>query len=483
MNREKFRPWLAILLMAAIVRLVTLGTYPLHDTTEARYAEVARIMVASSNWVTPQIEPGVPFWAKPPLSIWMTAGSFEIFGINEFAARLPAFLLVLLTIALVYQLGRKLLSSNDAVAASAILLTSGVGYVCAGAVMTDAALLFSTTLSLVAFWFAAGDQHKFWGYVFFVGLGLGLLAKGPLALVLVGIPVFTWSLRYRSPAWLLSSLPWLSGGLLMLAIAVPWYMLAENSTPGFLHYYFVGEHWLRFVDSGWAGDLYGNAHSRPWGTIWLFAIAGGLPWSLIAIYAAFETLRRSTLSAATPFQIYLLLWAAAPLIFFTFAANILPSYVLPGLPAFALLMSIWFRNRADKLHNLGWIIPIIVSVVFLTESVGLINQKTQKDLIIAHGELAPTSRLVYFPKLPYSASFYSNGQATSVSDEAELGRLALSQEQVYIAIRERRYSTLPPALLNCMEPQAWIRRFVLVKAGAGVCRPWARIDSDEMTPG
>jgi 4-amino-4-deoxy-L-arabinose transferase-like glycosyltransferase len=83
---------LCLILAAAIVRLISLGLYPLMDTTEARYAEIARNMVELNDWVTPWFDDAVPFWGKPPLSFWLTAASFKTFGINEFAARLPHWL-------------------------------------------------------------------------------------------------------------------------------------------------------------------------------------------------------------------------------------------------------------------------------------------------------------------------------------------------------------------------------------------------------
>lgn len=90
---------LVLLALVAVVlmRLLTLGLYPLTDTTEARYAEVARKMVELGDWITPWYDYGVPFWAKPPLSTWLTAASFKVFGLNEFAARLPHFVLAVAT--------------------------------------------------------------------------------------------------------------------------------------------------------------------------------------------------------------------------------------------------------------------------------------------------------------------------------------------------------------------------------------------------
>lgn len=472
----KSRSWLAILLFAIIVRLLTLGAYPLHDTTEARYAEVARLMLVSGDWITPQISAGTPFWAKPPLSVWATAGSYALFGVNEFAARLPALLFALFTAALVYRLGRARLPGDSAIAASAIFLTTGVGFVCAGAVMTDAALLFATTLAMVGFWLGACEQDQRWAYIFFVALGIGLLAKGPVALVLVGIPMLIWSFYYRGPAWLLESLPWVSGTALTLAITAPWYLVAEARTPGFLEYFFIGEHWLRFIDSGWQGDLYGNAHARPRGTIWAFAVAGGLPWSVIAFYAGFKSLQAlPSVRSLSPFTAFLLLWMAAPLLLFTVAANILPSYVLPGVPAFALLLGTWFSDRRNSMHNLGWLMPIVISAVFLSDSFGLINQKTQRELVALHAQTAPDVPLYFFPNVPYSASFYSNGSATLVPDEDALRRLVRAPGPIYIAVRERRFGKLDPETTRCMQAEAWIRKFVLVRAGRSTCRRWNRV--------
>src|SRR5665647_2501274 len=92
--------WALAVLVAG--RIATLGLYPLLDTTEARYAEIARKMVELNDWITPWFDYGVPFWGKPPLSFWMTAVSFTLFGINEFAARLPHFLGALLVAWLVW---------------------------------------------------------------------------------------------------------------------------------------------------------------------------------------------------------------------------------------------------------------------------------------------------------------------------------------------------------------------------------------------
>ncbi len=462
--------WVAVLVAAALLRLVTLPAYPLHDTTEARYAEIARLMVISDNWITPQIEPGVPFWAKPPLSTWTTAASFKLFGFNEFAARLPSFLLSLLSLGLMFKLGRKEISVDAAIAGSAILMTSAVGFIAAGAVMTDAALLLSTTLSLVAFWIAAQEPRSPWRYVFFAGLALGLLAKGPIALVLVGLPILAWSLWHKNVPWLWRALPWFRGSVLMLAIACPWYVMAEIRTPGFLEYFFVGEHWLRFVESGWEGDLYGEAHAHLRGTIWLYGLLAALPWSLVALYAggrAFKT--GSTLRSLTPFQAYLLLWALMPLVFFTLAGNILAAYVLPGLPAFGLLLGNWLARRNRNFAQLGWLVPGLLVAVVMSGWIDGVAYRSQKDLIDLHYAQSPSSDLRYFPKAPSSASFYSAGRVQSIRSLAEMSEFVSTSQSAYVAMRKDRLDKLADDLRQCLHQVRDIHRYAILQKKEGGC--------------
>lgn len=457
------RLWLAVLVTAAAARLLTLSAYPLNDTTEARYAEIARLMVVSGDWITPQIEMGVPFWAKPPLSIWLTASSFELFGFSEFAARLPSLLLTLLTLVIVFGVGRRLFSVDAAIASCAILLSSAVGFISSGAVMTDAALLLATTISLASFCMTAHESRPFGRYGLFVGLGLGLLAKGPIALILIGLPILVWTLWQKSLLWLWRAFPWLTGSLLMLAIAVPWYWLAEIRTPGFLEYFLLGEHWLRFVESGWHGDLYGTAHARPHGTIWLYAIAAALPWSLVAFFAAAQARKRGPLlRSLAPTQALLLLWAVTPLVFFTFAGNILAAYVLPGLPAFALLLGKWLASRRGLYAVLGLLVPALVVLMVIGGSFELLAYKTQKDLINYLDSTSPSAELYYFPKVPFSGSFYSGGRAQALRSMAQLQGPLNSAQLAYIAMRARHVREIPDDLRHCLKTERTVHNYVLL---------------------
>ena len=145
----KFQRALIILFVALVLKIVTLGAYPLMDMTEARYAEIAREMVTSNHWIMPQIDPGVPFWGKPPLSIWATALSFKLFGISEFTARLSSLIFVVGSIFLIFILAKYIENRLFALKTAVVMSTMGLVYYMASGVMTDPALLFTVTLSMV----------------------------------------------------------------------------------------------------------------------------------------------------------------------------------------------------------------------------------------------------------------------------------------------------------------------------------------------
>lgn len=339
-----------LLALAFAIRLLSLGSYPLMDTTEARYGEVARKMAELGDWITPWYDVGVPFWGKPPLAFWLSAGGQLLLGANEFASRLPHWLLGVLVLWLVWDWQARE-DRRQARIACVLLGSSALFFVASGAVMTDMALALALVLTMRGFWLglhgAEGIRRRE-GWLMFLGLGLGLLAKGPLTLILAGLPIGLWALlewRWRA---LWRGLPWIRGSLLMLLVAAPWYLLAELKTPGFLEYFLLGEHWQRFVTAGWDGDRYGNAHAYPYGSVWLFLLAAAFPWSLwlpLLLWLGWRQ-RGEVVDGVASRRRYWLFWGLAPCLFFTFAGNVLWTYVLPGLPALALL-------AADLLHAAG----------------------------------------------------------------------------------------------------------------------------------
>jgi len=451
---------LYVLLILLAIRLLAMVVIPLNDTTEARYAEIARKMLETGNWVTLLHDYGIPFWAKPPLSTWLSAASMGLLGVTAFAVRLPALLLGIATMWMILGVSRQR-QGEEAAWISALVLAGGLlFFLCAGTVMTDSSLMFCVALSQIAFWRALREPGRLWGYLFFVGLGLGLLAKGPLDIVLVGMPIFVWVLVRREWSALWHRLPWVGGTLLMLAIGLPWYILAEIRTPGFLNYFIMGEHVHRFLDSGWKGDKYGFAHATPRGMIWLFAFAGLLPWSPLMLYWLFNKKPQSASSIKDNdgWLLYIALWSALTLLFFTLSGNIIFPYPLPMVPGFALLFSELWRRRGSRAAPLIWlglasgILTLFATVAFvaLPGRVG----RTQDALITAWRADHPqaNSQLILWDnRRAFSAEFYSGGRIRTTTDPQHLLALLTDGTTDYIAVPQDHLTTMPPAVQAAFE--------------------------------
>jgi hypothetical protein len=308
-----------------------------------------------------------------------------------------------------------------------------------GTVAMDQCLSFGITLALAAFWLALREQKLIWGYVFFLGLSIGLLAKGPISLVLAGLTIFFWTLFTGRWLEIWKRIPWISGALLMLCLCVPWYALAEQRTPGFLEYFFIGEHWKRFTESGWKGDLYGVGREHPRGMIWLYWLGAGFPWSLLFLKkltnAFFRKEAVTLFKSNDGWQLYCLLWMLSPLVFFTFSANLIWTYVLPGLPGLALLVANWlgeskkFRTVLSLSAPLGFLAVVVFYHVSDTDF-----YKSQKRLVDVYQELAaPGERLIYFKNRPYSAQFYMQGKSEELlGSEALQASLGRAEHDFYV---------------------------------------------------
>lgn len=453
-NLRFYRHAIFLLLFLLFSRLVAMYFIPLNDSTEARYGEIARLMFETGNWITPMHYLGVPFWAKPPLSTWLSASAIAIFGINPFAVRLPALLLSLIVLWLVWHMAKQRYNAMIAMTTVLVLASSLFFFLDAGTVMTDPALVCCTTLIFFAFWNAMVRQQRVWGYVFFIGLGLGLLAKGPIAIALTSLPIFLWLFQQQQWLSLWQRLPWFTGSLLTLAIALPWYLLAEHRTPGFLHYFIMGEHIQRFLQPSWTGDKYGFAHHAPLGSIWLYAMIGIFPWNIVGCIKGYSQrkkilarYRNNTLAsnqANDGWLSYLLFCAFIPLIFFTFARNIIYPYVFPSLPIFALLFAEFTHRMQFNFTEQRWFLACAAScgVLFLiATSIFIMHpqwlSKSQDRVVAVYKKQLPTatSSLIYWaPKTDYSALFYSSGIASSTLSQQQLCRWLRTPADHYIVI-------------------------------------------------
>lgn len=461
MEQKFFIKALSSLIFILFCRMIAMWLIPLNDVTEARYGEIARKMLETGNWVTPLHDYGVPFWAKPPLSTWLSALSMQLFGVNEFAVRLPALILSIGILWLIWGIAKKQSGSVVAWASTLILASTLYFYIDAGTVMTDPALIFCTTLGMVSFWRAVVHGQKVWSYVFFVSLGLGLLAKGPVAIVLVGLPLFFWVLLSNQWMNLWVKLPWIKGSCVTLLIALPWYILAERRTPGFLQYFIVGEHLQRFLTPGWTGDKYGMAHNEPWGMVWVYTIAGIFPWCLLTSswsIRKWKNIPNLCRNDTDGWLFYLFLCMMVPLFFFTFSSNIIYTYVFPSLPAFALFVAEIWNRSTESLMRSRLIIPfslfcgfsvLIVTAAFIAKPESL--AKTQKFMVASWQQQkipAGTSLAYWNDKTEFSAQFYAGGKVRATRDINVLHEWISNKLVNYVAIDTRDLAQIPVEMMS-----------------------------------
>lgn len=459
----ELRLLIVVTAVALLARLATLGMYPLVDPSESRYAEIGRRMAELGDWITPWIGDGVPFWGKPPFSFWMTAGSFRLFGVGEFSARLPHWILGVLVLAVLWDWARRR-SRREAACAVALTAGSALFLATTGAVMTDIALALGLTLAMRGFWLAlqetgAGRWRE--ECVLVLGLTIGLLAKGPLALVLAGLPIAAWAIATGNLRRVFAALHWKTAIAAIVALALPWYLVAEARTPGFLDYFIVGEHWDRYMVSGWTGDLYGHSHAFPRGTIWVFALLALLPWTVLVPVAAWRW--RHELRPPPPedrsLLIYLVGWALAPCVLFTLSGNILWTYVLPGIPAAALAAAVWLGRlppgRLERRLLAGGVaLTAILGVVIVVgfHAGGWDTQRNARPVVRAyearHGE---GEALIFFRNRPLSGAFYSDGRAEEAATAEDLNA-RLANGPAWVAVRKRHRERVPEHLLDSMQP-------------------------------
>lgn len=438
-----------------LFRLLLTITIPLLDKTEARYAEIARIMQETNQWIVLQIDYGIPFWAKPPLSTWLSAASFEVFGVSEFAARFPSFLLSIILILIAGKIVKK--EGVSFYLPGFILLTMPEFLIHTGVVSTDTSLEFCVAIMMISFWKTMKSETKtYWNYVFFIALGLGFLAKGPLITVLTFPPLFLWCCldlkRFRE---LFSKFSILPGILITAIIAIPWYYFAEKESPGFLDYFIVGEHYKRFVESGWKGDLYGSGHSQPKGMIWVFLIAFALPWIQVVLYKLWKI--RTTIFKNS-WVSFLVLWAFWTPLFFTISSNILHTYVLPSaMPIMFLMVYFWEDfTRKKLLIRIALIFPIIVFIAYFgLFATGKLDYKMNTDKYLLENLKITTDNketpIYYWKEKNYSGQFYTNGKAQIIKNEAELDSVLNGNKKIFFVIPTKKKTEIPSQYLEKMK--------------------------------
>ncbi|HEX9078625.1 MAG TPA: phospholipid carrier-dependent glycosyltransferase [Desulfuromonadaceae bacterium] len=341
--RNQESGWLRDLLLLAAVMAVPfiqyLGRLPLIDPDEGRYAEIPREMLERGDLITPTLN-YVLYFEKPPLLYWINAASFKLFGLTEFAARLPSALCGLATVLVTYAVARRLYSRRTALISALVLGTSAGFVLQSRIILTDMLVTLCLTAALGAF-IVAGQGEKRRGspfpwYLFWLFCALAVLAKGLIGIVFpVGI-IFLYLLltgRWR----LLGEMRPLSGPVLFLAVAAPWFVAVSLRNPGFARFFFIHEHFERFTST---------VHGR-YQPFWFFLpvlLAAMLPWSFL-IPGALGRAWRDRHGRDGHAGLYLLIWAVVIFSFFSKSDSKLIPYILPIFPPLAILIG----HRIDAL--------------------------------------------------------------------------------------------------------------------------------------
>ena len=423
--------WVVFLLLVLIAnRGVINYLLPLMDKTEARYAEIARIMVETNNWILLQIDYNIPFWAKPPLSTWLTAISIKLFGLYEFYIRLPYLITTIIIVLFISRYDK--IENKIFFLTPLILLLMPEFYLHAGVVSTDTILNFSIILVMLSFWEAVGKKSGLkWWYGFFIGIGLGLLSKGPIILILTLPPIFIWFLVYKEELKKLKKIPILSGLSLTFLISFPWYYFTELKSPGFIDYFIYGEHFRRFFDSGWKGDLYGFAKQQPYGIIWLFSTMAIFPWSLLII-----TRIRKIIEEAykNKWVCFLVCWMLFTPVFFTFSSSLIHTYTLPiAVPAALLVTHFWSEFKFKRYYlSISALLYFVLLPVFYS---GVLDDTIQNncDKELVKNELVSDYSLFYLNYKSFSSQFYSLGAIKMINLE-QLKEKLMNGERIAVII-------------------------------------------------
>jgi 4-amino-4-deoxy-L-arabinose transferase-like glycosyltransferase len=383
--------------VSLVVFFINLGGSRLWDDDETKNATCAREMFQRGDWVVPTFNSELRT-DKPPLAYWLMMGAYSVFGVNEFAARLPSALLALGTTLATYRLGRLLFCSRAGLWAALILATSFMFVWVGRAATPDSALIFCTTAALLAYvWgVSRGQEGGFLSNGRFVGsgnfsaamphsliavivayafLGLAVLAKGPIGVLLpcatIGLFMLADGVRSRvhvpapehatlaglaiyyirialqrlkdavscMPSAIWAMRPILLAGI-VLAIASPWYLLVTISTAGaWPQGFFLTHNVERFLQP--IGGHGGTALFHP-----IALLAGFFPWTFVLLAGIGLLIRRlRACDSRSTAYVFLASWIVVWLVFFSICGTKLPNYVLPAYPALAIVGGAWIADR------------------------------------------------------------------------------------------------------------------------------------------
>ena len=375
---------LVLLLIYTLLWFGTLNYRHLIPSDEGRYAEMAREMIVTGDWITPRYN-GYKYFEKPPLQIWATAVTFQMFGLGEWQARLWSALTGFLTILMIGFTGMKIFNSRAGWLSALVLASSPMWIISGHFNSLDMALSAFLVSALCSLLLAQSSQNKsesrHWMWVCWIFMALATLSKGVIG---AAIPAMVF-VAYSITAWdwkIWARLRLLSGSIIYLLITAPWFVIVAHRNPEFLEFFFIHEHLQRFTQ---------DAHSRT-GPIYYFVpllLIGILPWAAQIPGAMVQAWRERKQEFSSAWL--LACWVVVIFIFFSVSRSKLPGYIIPIFPALALLIGkhldrLLGSNNAMalswKVQTAAFALIGVIGFFFLSE----ISREARPDEIEAYAQ-------------------------------------------------------------------------------------------------
>ncbi|HLK32829.1 MAG TPA: glycosyltransferase family 39 protein, partial [Terriglobales bacterium] len=378
--------WLTLAGFCAFLFYFGLGAFGLVGADEPRYAQVAREMLERHNWVTPFLY-GHPWLEKPVLYYWQAMLCYKVFGVSDWVARLPSAMDATAMVLAIYLFFRQFRRGFQLDAALITAASAGIIGLSRSA-STDMPLTATFTIALLAWlaWYEGGRRRWLLGFYFF--LALAVLAKGPVAVVLAGIIIVLFALAWRNLRLILQTL-WWPGVLLFLAAALPWYVAVQRENPSFFHSFIIEQNFARF-----STNLY--HHLQPWWYFLPVLLLAFVPWTFLVIAAFAAAVRRwkrepDADDATVPADSFFLTWITVVLVFFSASQSKLPAYILPAVPAGAMLLADHLQRLtvSGKRAHVVWLVlhlamaAGVMGPALLVQYIALGRNASAQALVIA----------------------------------------------------------------------------------------------------
>ncbi|QLG87286.1 glycosyltransferase family 39 protein [Chitinibacter bivalviorum] len=357
-----FQPITIFWFLLTIFWFISLSFRDLIHPDEGRYASIAMGMLQTGDWLTPRLN-GILYFEKPILQYWISSFSFYIFGFTDFAARFWPGLSGILSVLAVGFTARKLWGTQ--VGHLAALVCAGTTWIFGNShfLTLDMGVTFFLTVTLCSFVLAQRDEansseQRNWMWLAWAGMAGATLSKGLIGILIPGMTLFLYSLiNWQWSCW--RKMHWVTGLSIFLLLTAPWFYLVSAKNPGFAHFFFIREHFERFLTT---------EHRRE-GPIYYFIpilFAGFLPWT-----AWIPALTRDAWKKrGSRFQLerFVLIWCVFIFAFFSKSGSKLPSYILPMFPAMALLLAPYLARSSTNSIKKHLYLPIAIWALILVAS-------------------------------------------------------------------------------------------------------------------